>query len=540
MSHWIRWIIVAPVLMLVAGTMISSCGSSSGCFGSVNAQGVFIAGLCPQATPSPGYALQSINICPIFATPSPTGLPTPTATPKHPNRTPTATPSATPTACSTPAPGTVFDTPVNGIVQFGAQGVLVKGDKTKFEDITNAANVFWGSNPQGIVVNPAVGSGGIYQGQTQGCTCISASASSISSLQYAIQVGSPAPACGPCPTPTDTPTPTATATAAGPGAATFNYLMPTAAATGSSATAQWTFKGDSPVAGTIVPGTHGEAYFITRDAIFHAIDSRGHQIFDRPASGTGVAVAPDGTIVVPGTTDWLYGLTPQGVPRWRVKIGTGGVPLAADDSAAYVSVGDSLVSVSSNGQINWTVPASAASAAAIIPGGVVIASAEAVIAYSTTGSQLWSFIPEGGFAGNLAVAGTTVYCGSSKGTMYAVDSDTGAQSWSVAGAGGNLIAGPAIDATGQAYFGTGALYAVDSAGAMRWTLKGYAAAAGNLAVDAAGDLYVAAADGTITKIGADGTPGWSSHSAGRVLAIAASPSGEVYVASADGRVSALE
>ncbi|MHB8384488.1 MAG: outer membrane protein assembly factor BamB family protein [Candidatus Binataceae bacterium] len=548
MSRWIRWIIVAPVVMLACGTIMSSCGNNNGCFGSLNPLGGFNLGICAGPTGTPGYTLESISLCQIFATPSPTGVPSSTPTSKHPVRTPKPTPTPSATACPTPVPGTVFDTTINGTVQFEAQATLIKvrhknqQPLTLFADITNSPNIFWGSYPSGIVVNPAANFGGIYTGQAQGCTCVSASSSNLSSLQFAIQVGSPSPACPPCPTPTFTPSPTASATPKGGAiSSSLNYEMPDAGTAPSSAIAQWTVQNDAPVAGAIVPGARGEAYFITRDALLHAIDSHGNQIFDRPAGGSAVAVAPDGTIIVQGTTDWLYGLASNGIPRWKLRIGNNGKPLAADDSAAYVSVGDNLISVSSKGQLNWTIPASPAIAGAVIPGGVVIAAAGGdLTAYSTTGSKLWSFTPDGGFAGELAVAATTVYCGSNKGTLYAIDSDTGAQDWSVAGAAGTNFAGPVIDTLGQAYFGAGALYAVDSAGTTRWSAKPYAPAASSIAVDASGNVYVAVADGTITKLGANGSAGWSSHSAGKVISLASSPSGQVFVASADGRVSALK
>jgi outer membrane protein assembly factor BamB len=534
MAHWIRWIIVTPVVMLVLGSVMTSCGSNNGCFGSIDTFGNFVTGVCPGPTGTPGYALESINICEIFATPSPTGIPSPTPTSKHPKPTPTATE----TACTASTPAAVTTTTINGILRFEAQGVFSKKNSApSYLDITNSPNTFWGSSPAGIVVNPSLGNGGVYQGQATGCTCISASSTSIQSLEYAIQVN-PTTDCPPCPTPTATPT--ATATPAIRGSAAMDYVMPTAEATVTSPTALWTYQSEAPAAGPITAGTHGEAYFITTAAILHAIDSHGRRIFDRPAGGTQVAVAPDGTIIVPGTTDWLYGLTPRGIPRWKLEIGSSGVPLAADDAGAYVSADQNLISVSANGRINWSIPAAAASAGAIIPGGVAVASeGGAVSAYSTTGTMLWSFSPDGGFTGELVASGSSVYCGSRSGALYAIDSDTGARDWSVAGS-GLPVAGPVVDTLGQIYFGAGALYAVDSAGAPRWIAKAYPPWAGDLAVDGAGDIFVAAADGTITKIGANGTAGWSSHSAGKVTSLAASSTGAIFVASSDGRVSALK
>src|SRR5271166_2915044 len=124
MSWRLRWLIIAPVVLFVAGTLLmSSCGGgSSGCFGTYDAFGNFISGVCPSPGPQAGFNLEMIVIGagpPVTATPSPAVTPT-----GHPKLTPTATPTLEPQAGPTAA---VVGQPQG--VPFHASGLFVKGSK---------------------------------------------------------------------------------------------------------------------------------------------------------------------------------------------------------------------------------------------------------------------------------------------------------------------------------------------------------------------------------------------------------------------------
>lgn len=168
MSWRLRWIVVAPVVLFVALTVVmSSCGGSSGCNGSFDQFGNFVPGVCPTPQPEPGFALETIVIgagTPVpptpspgptatfrQATPTPTGPfePTPvlTATPTFKVRTATPTPSLIPQAQDT--------TVMRGQqVPFDAQGLFVKGKKIAIADITNSSSTLWTSTNQNVLAPP--------------------------------------------------------------------------------------------------------------------------------------------------------------------------------------------------------------------------------------------------------------------------------------------------------------------------------------------------------------------------------------------------
>jgi outer membrane protein assembly factor BamB len=417
-------------------------------------------------------------------------------------------------------------------INFNAQGILVRGKQTTFTDITNAISTLWTSNnnPSGgvqVLQPPTSNHGGQYTGLNDGCACINASSSGITSQPITVGVGVSSGSCPPCPTLTATPAATAQISSAD-------------AQSNSSATVLWTFAGNSPVAGPIVSGPDGSANFITGDRMLHSIDTKGHEVFDRPAGGLAAPVAPDGTIFAQGTTSWIYGLDNRGRPKWKAQVGTGNGPLAADGTAVYASESGNLIAVS-NGEPLWSLPVGNPTRGVVIPGGVVVATNGGdLVAASANGSWLWSFTPAGGFSGELAVANGVVYTGSATGGIYALDASTGSTIWRVPGSAA-VTSGPSVSATGLVFFGSDALYAVDSSGTVQWSSKSLnplpraIAALGNGTIFDAVDLPESS-----VMLDLDGNVEWATRDLGSVVQVSAGPSGTVYVASSDGKVRALK
>jgi outer membrane protein assembly factor BamB len=274
--------------------------------------------------------------------------------------------------------------------------------------------------------------------------------------------------------------------------------------------------------------------------MLHSIDTTGHQVFDRPAGGLAAAVAPDGTIFAQGTTSWIYGLDNRGRPKWKAQVGTGNGPLAADSTAVYASENGNLIAVS-DGERLWSLPVGNPSRGVIIPGGVAVASNGGDLVTATAnGSSLWNFAPEGGFSGELAVANGVVYAGSATGGVYALDASTGSIIWRVP-SGAAVTSGPSVSGTGLIFFGSDALYAVDSSGTVQWSSKSLVPLPRAIAALSNGTIFDAldvGASSVMLDLG--GNLEWSARDLGTVVQVSAGPSGTVYVASSDGNVRALK
>ena len=520
MFRWKLWLVIAPVAMFVLGVGMASCSGGSSCFGSFNSKGIFIAGLCPTASPSPGFALTGINICP--------GPPPPTPTP-----TKSGAPTATPTACAVATSTAVTGSGVS--ISFNAQAVLTKGSQTTYADITNSVSTLWTSNnnPPGgpqVLQPPTTSNGGVYTGLNDGCACIKASSGGVNSQP--VTVGVSPGACPLCPT--FTPTPTATST---PKGATAQVSRAESALSAGTGTLVWTFDGHAPVDGPIAAAPDGSADFISADGMLHSIDSNGHEIFDRPAGGVAPAVGPDGIIYVQGTTSWIYALDSNGRPRWKLNVGTGNGPLAADNNAVYTNENGNLVAIAA-GKALWSVPLGTLSRGAIIPDGVVVASSGALTAVSSTGSTLWTFTPAGGFSGDLTVANGEVYCGSGSGTVYALDARNGSVILQIA-SGAPVTSGPVAASSGSIFFGSDALYAIDSSGTALWSSNAVIPVAHGIAAPSGGAVFDAASSGTASMIDGNGNIQWAARDLGIVTQVTAGPSGTVFVASSNGTVRSL-
>lgn len=417
-------------------------------------------------------------------------------------------------------------------VSFNAQGVLVRGSQTTYADITNSVSTLWTSNnnPSGgpqVLQPPSTTNGGVYTGLNDGCACIKASSGGIQSQPIPVGVGP-----GACPLcPTFTPTPTATATPKG--AAAQLSIVDLA----SSGTLLWTFDGHAPVDGQIAAAPDGSADFISSDGMLHSIDSKGNEVFDRPASGIAPAVGPDGTIYVQGTTSWIYALDSNGRPRWKLNVGTGNGPLAADSNAVYANENGNLVAIAA-GQNLWSVPLGTLSRGAIIPDGVVVASTGALTAVSSSGSTIWTFTPAGGFSGDLTVANGEVYCGSGSGTVYALEARSGSVILQIT-SGAPVTSGPVVSSSGSIFFGSDALYAIDSSGTALWSSNAIIPVAHGVAASSSGTLFDAATSGTASMIEGNGNIEWTARDLGTIAQVTAGPSGVVFVASSNGTVRAL-
>ena len=418
-------------------------------------------------------------------------------------------------------------------INFNAQGVLVKGKQITFTDITNAVSTLWTSNnnPPGgaqVLQPPTSSHGGQYTGLNDGCACINATSSGITSRPITVGVGVSSGSCPQCATVTPTP------------AAAVAQISSADGQSNSSATVLWTFNANAPVAGPIVSGPDGSADFITSDRMLHSIDTTGHQVFDRPAGGLAAAVASDGTIFAQGTTSWIYGLDNRGRPKWKAQVGTGNGPLAADSTAVYASENGNLIALS-DGETSWSLPVGNPTRGVIIPGGVAVASNGGDLAAATAnGSWLWNFAPAGGFRGELAVANGVVYAGSATGGIYALDAGTGSVIWRVPSSAA-VTSGPSVSGTGLVFFGSDALYAVDSNGTVQWSSKSLVPLPRAIAALSSGAVFDAievAASSMMLDLG--GNVEWTARDLGTVVQVSAGPSGSVYVASSDGNVRALK
>jgi outer membrane protein assembly factor BamB len=530
LSRWLRWLVVAPVVLFVFGAILLSCGGGGG--GSTS------------ATPSPGFTLQSITIA-NGAPPTPTFTPTPA-----PSTTPTKTPKITPTLTPRPAatstnivstgPGAV---PTGGTVAFNAIGTLKKQSKIMLQDITNGAVTLWTSTNNSVLQSPPSGpQGGMYTTGLAGCVCIQASNSNVGSQQVGIGVYDDINTCGPaggpflCPSPL--PTATATPKVRAPGASS----TPAASVSSHSAgVLMWTFDPGSELRGRIAIGGDGSIFFITRDGVLHGLNSSGREVMHRDADGSSPAVLRDGTVVAMSSKNELASFAPDGSPLWHVEIGESAGPLAATDRAIYASAGGDVVSVSTSGSVNWRVGVGpvTATTAATTPDGVVIGTPRAAVtALASDGAVVWTFQPDGGFSGSVAYSDDVIYAGSSAGGVYALDSRTGNPLWHV-NAAHAVVAGPAIAPSGTIFAGADTICGVTADGHLRWKNPTLKPGDGGLTALGTDAVFVAAAGDVGAVLTGDGSNVWTSRSFGKITTAASSPSGTLYVGTSTGRIFAV-
>ena len=588
MSWPLRWIIIAPVVLFVALTMLmSSCGGSSSCNGSFDAFGNFIAGACPTPGPQSGFQLQTIVIgegAPVGPTPTPGPTPTfnkrtPTPTRTPPGATPTGpfqpTPSATrtfknrtPTPTPTLEPQAEATTGVIGEqIPFNAEGLFVHGKRQAILDITNSSSTLWTTMDQvgTNVLRPPQPppAGGIYAAVNVGCACITASSGGVSGQPVSVSVlpapqATPVPPCPVAcvvatvtptattvtPTPTATPViPTPTATATSLGAAQIGALAARTHlnAARSNGILLWTFHAISLIASQLRASSDGNLYFLTRDGNLHALNAKGRERWSRPASGQSIAVSPDGTVYALGTDGKLVAQSPIGKPLWSINAQSSAGPLAASSSAVYFEQDRLLFAASSPGLVQWQANAPEDLTSAIIAeDGSIIAGAEGgeVVSVAPDGSHRWSFSPAAGFTGDIATRDGVVYLGSRSGRLYAVNASNGDQQWSYDTAAA-ISAGPAVNGAGPILFGSDAIYALNSNGSLAWGKPLASAVTQPIVADGESGVFAPLDDDISAILNPDGSLRWATKSFGAVERAVISPSGVLYVATNGGTIYAV-
>lgn len=127
-----------------------------------------------------------------------------------------------------------------------------------------------------------------------------------------------------------------------------------------------------------------------------------------------------------------------------------------------------------------------------------------------TGATKWSFPTLGKLYASMAIgADSTVYVGSSDGSLYAVNSN-GTQRWSFAT--GGQVSCPAIGADGTIYVGSGdgKVYAVNPDGSLKWSTVTVSGIFSNPSIGSDGTVYAASFQGTLNALdGLTGAKKWA-------------------------------
>jgi len=445
----------------------------------------------------------------------------------------------TPTATATLGPQASPTAAVVGQqVPFHATGLFVHGKDMYVADITNRGSTLWTSTEPNVLAPPGPPPmGGIYQALTPGCSCAGASSGGVSANPISVGVvasaAQPSPSCPVCPTIA----PTATATPRGHAALEAQSQPPPSATAGVNSritgVLQWTFQGVSPIASQLAPSSDGNLYFLTVDGDLHALNAKGRERWSRRAAGSSIAVSPDAVV---------YALTPDGTlkaqsaigrPLWSMSTTSGIGPLAASSNAVYFQEDRQLIAASAPGVVQWraTAPDEITSAAIADDGSVIAASNGAsVIAIAANGSRRWSFTPQGGFAGEIALRGEVVYLGSHSGRVYALDASSGAQQW-IYDTAAAVAAGPVLNVEGPVFFGSDAVYALNSDGSLAWSKTLMKPVSSLFVSDGGGGVLAPLDEGMSAMLNSDGSVKWATRSFGPIERAIVSPSGFLYVAS---------
>ncbi|SHE15021.1 outer membrane biogenesis protein BamB [Chlamydia abortus] len=236
-------------------------------------------------------------------------------------------------------------------------------------------------------------------------------------------------------------------------------------------------------------GADGTIYVATQGGTFHAISDDGDTGREKwaykisafwPMIRSSPVIAADGKIYVADSDGILYAFEPEQdaddvKPKWTFETETGSgiraTPAIGDDGTIYLGSEDgNLYVLDSSGQLQWRFDAKDS-----IYSTPVIGSDGTI--YIKTHSKLYAFAPQQA-------------------------ADDVSPRWS-AEFGYVTYATPIVDANGILYVGThdSNLYAIDSAGNLRWSFQAEGSITSSAAIGADGTIYVGSYDGHLYAIG---------------------------------------
>lgn len=279
---------------------------------------------------------------------------------------------------------------------------------------------------------------------------------------------------------------------------------------------RWAFKTDNYVR-SLPTTADGTVYAGSTDRTVYAVDADAGEERWSFETGGPVKSSPTvvgGTVFVGSNDGNLYALDRTGIEQWHH--GTEAPfqrhsPVVVDGTA-YVRDGGLCAVDADDGTVQWRnrLPDTGLSSPTVA-GGTIALGRSSFYTFDTTGDQNWRVDPIGKVRSAATATDGTLFVGTDRGYLYALDADTGDERWrhdtdgavrsSPTVAGETVYVG--VDGSDADETGAGVLHAVDAtAGEERWSFTTDGALRSSPTV-ADGTVYVGSDHGSLYAIEAD-------------------------------------
>lgn len=282
--------------------------------------------------------------------------------------------------------------------------------------------------------------------------------------------------------------------------------------------------------------------YVTFSRSIAALDPNGHEQWRFDTGNEtlfGSTVGPDGTLYQGSWDGFVYALNPAGSLKWKHQTsGAVSYPASIDDHGfIYLGGGDAhagpdpnVYAFEVNGGLRWqfdTGELRVGSPAIGLDGLIYAPASPSLLAFDASGNLRWRLGPqrcapppapcgpaapsfEAGIITPAIGPDGTIYSGSSRGVLSAIDPSTQAIKWTFPTGPDpedptffGLPSFPVVDAEGTVFVGSvdGRMYAIDRHGNLKWSFQtGRQITEASPALDADGTLYFTSHDGFLYAI----------------------------------------